>query len=248
MPAGVVLKSSGAITVTTPGTVIDGLLVNGGITVKAKNVTIRNTKVVMGNIDVGDNDANPMNTLIEDVELDGTGWSAATTRPGIGYTGYTAHRVNIHGYKDGVNAISNVEVRDSWIHDMAISGNADTGSHNQAVLSNGGANLTFVHNRLDAGKEGNFTAALTLLGDFLQIKNVLVQDNLLNGGGYALYGGSTASKPYPNADDVRIINNTFGTTVFPKSGYYGPVTDYRAETGSQFTGNVWQNTNTTITP
>jgi hypothetical protein len=45
VPQGTNLTPSGSITVTTPGAVIDGLDVSGGINVQANNVTIKNTRV-----------------------------------------------------------------------------------------------------------------------------------------------------------------------------------------------------------
>ncbi|SDL83304.1 hypothetical protein, partial [Tessaracoccus oleiagri] len=48
VPAGTVLRRSGSIVVTTPGTVIDGLDVDGSIDVQANNVTIRNSRVSTG--------------------------------------------------------------------------------------------------------------------------------------------------------------------------------------------------------
>lgn len=45
VPAGTTLTPSGSLTITTNGTVINGLDVTGTITVKANNVTIKNTKV-----------------------------------------------------------------------------------------------------------------------------------------------------------------------------------------------------------
>ena len=45
VPAGTKLRSLGSITVTAPGSVINGLNVSGSISVNANNVTIQNTKV-----------------------------------------------------------------------------------------------------------------------------------------------------------------------------------------------------------
>ena len=47
VPAGTKLTPSGSITVTMPGTVVNGRSVSGEIDVKANNVTIKNTKVTM---------------------------------------------------------------------------------------------------------------------------------------------------------------------------------------------------------
>jgi hypothetical protein len=239
VPTGTVLRSSGPLTITTANTVIDGLLVNGSITVRAPGVVIKNTRIVGGVIDNGDNPTSTYNTLIQDVEIDGRGLLDAGRRAGIGYSGFTAVRVNIHHVGVGVNANGNNVVRDSWIHDLVVTGDpASGGSHNEPILSNGGANMTFVGNRLDAGTEPNFSGALCLYGDFAQIRNVLVQGNLFNGGGYAVYAGSVSSKPFPYAANTRFIDNVFGTAVWPNSGYWGPATAYRSGNGNEWSGNV----------
>jgi hypothetical protein len=97
--------------------------------------------------------------------------------------------------------------------------------------------MTFVGNRLDAGTEPNMTGALVLLGDFSQIRDVLVQGNLLEGGGYGIYGGSEPSKPFPYASSTRILQNVISTRYFDTGGYWGPATAYRSGNGNEWSGN-----------
>ncbi|TFC07184.1 hypothetical protein E3O42_00100 [Cryobacterium adonitolivorans] len=227
-PAGTNLKPSDGITVTTDGAVYDGVEFNGDVTIEANNVTIRNSKV-NGRIDIR---APYANLLVQRVEIAGPGAGYTTKYPGIGYDNFTADGVNIHGWGDGAMFDSNVTIKNSWIHDIPVSGD----SHNQAILSLGGPNFTIVNNRLDAGNEGNFTAALSFLNQWDAFTNTLVQGNLFNGGGYCVYGGGedkgNAARPSSN---VQFLDNTFGSEKNPKCGYYGPVTAFDAGGA----GNVW---------
>jgi hypothetical protein len=236
VPAGTNLTPSGPLTITDAGAVVDGLLVDGSITVRANNVTIRNTKIVGGGIDNGNGEV--AGTLIQDVEIDGGSDSGFLA--GISYSGFTVMRANIHHVGVGVHANSDVVMQDSYVHDIVVEGDpANGGSHNEAFLSNGGTNITVTNNRLSSGDEPNVSSALSLYGDFGRIDNVLVQGNLFNGGGYCVYGGSVPGKPYPIATNTRFIANTFGREMSPGCGGYGPAIDFRPGGGNVWTGNVW---------
>lgn len=227
-PAGTNLTPMGGITITTDGAVYDAVEFNGDVVVKANNVTIRNSKV-NGRIDIR---APYAGLLVQRVEIAGPGAGYTTKYPGIGYDNFTADGVNIHGWGDGAMFDSNVTIKNSWIHDIPVSGD----SHNQAILSLGGPNFTIVNNRLDAGNEGNFTAALSFLNQWDSFTDTLVQGNLFNGGGYCVYAGGedkgNAARPSSN---VRFLDNSFGTEKNPKCGYYGPATAF----DSSGAGNVW---------
>ena len=69
------------------------------------------------------------------------------------------------------------------------------------------------------------------------VANKTVENNLLGGGGYAIYGGDSLGNTTSN---IVIKNNTFSQAYFPKSGQYGPVGYFNpAGTGNVWTGNVW---------
>ncbi len=51
---------------------------------------------------------------------------------------------------------------------------------------------------------------------------MLVDNNLLVGGGYTVYGGSVATKPYSSgANNIRFTNNVFSKQYWPWGGYWG---------------------------
>lgn len=236
VPAGVMLTRQGLITVTTDGAVIDSAQCTG-IVVRANNVTIRRT-LVRGSgdgtalIDTGDGSAGSWTGLVvEDCELDGQN---SGVQRGLAFQGFKASRLNIHGVMQGVVMNRDCELHDSWVHDP----NYATGTHKEAVLSNGGSNFVIDRNNLDYNQSSTVSAALSLFGDFAPIANVTVSGNLLNGGGYEIYAGSEAGKKYPTASNVVVTGNVFGTKYGSKGGWAGFAADFAAGNGNAWSGNV----------
>jgi len=157
--------------------------------------------------------------------------------------GYTCIRCKVQNAAHGFNARLNVTIQDSWVYDQYGFGD----SHNEPILSNGGNNINIIHNNLvanfnSASTGGGMSAALALYGDFQQITNVLVENNLFNGGGYCTYAGSAPLKPFPNASNTRFINNHYGRSLNSTCGIYGANIAYSAVNGNQWIGNVWDDT------
>ena len=73
-------------------------------------------------------------------------------------------------------------------------------------------------------------------------------NNLLVGGGFTVYGGSVAGKPYsPGANNIRFLNNTFSKQYWPKGGYWGHASAFDAsKPGNLWSGNVWADTGQTV--
>jgi hypothetical protein len=99
--------------------------------------------------------------------------------------------------------------------------------------------LTIRHNTVF--NEFGQTDAISLFEDFGQQKDCLIENNLVAGGGYTIYGGqNTGGIPVTN---IIIRNNRFSTRFFPQSGSYGPVTALGAASGGNvWSGNVWHET------
>jgi hypothetical protein len=139
----------------------------------------------------------------------------------------------------------NVTITNSWVHDLAVSGDpGNGGSHNEAIFTQGGSNFTITSNRLDAGSAPNYSASIALYGQQKPVENVLVQGNLLNGGGYCLYAGEDSGLAPINA---RYLGNTFGDSVYSACGKFGPVTAYAPGNGNVWSGNVFADGSTVTT-
>lgn len=240
VPAGTQLTRSGPLVISTPGVVVEGRDIHGDVLILADDVTIRASRITGGVIRIGDEATSPRGVVLADIELDGSGRADAARLAGIGYSGVTVLRANIHHVGVGVAAVEDVVVRDSWIHDLVVEGDpAAGGSHNEPILSNGGTRLTFVGNRLEAGTQKNMSAALALYGDFAPIEDVEVRGNLLVGGGYALYAGSLPDKKHPRASQVHVIGNVFYRSDSLQGGVFGPVSGWAGGPGHQWSRNRW---------
>lgn len=226
VPAGVVLTPSGSITVEQDGAIIEGLDIEGSITVLADDVTIRNVRIRSGDyypIRYFDNDN--VGLLVEDSEIEGLSGDVTSA---IAFGNYTARRLNIHGSADGLKADSNVLIEDCWIHDLS---NGD-GEHNDAVQSTGGSGVTIRHSDLSgasnaavqAGDENGATLGMT------------IECNWLSGGGYTLnIRGAGATVPM----NTTIVNNRFG-----RDASYGPWT--LDDPNPTIEGNVYDDDGTPI--
>ena len=229
VPAGTKLTSSGSVTVSKSGSVVSGLDISGCLTVTASNVTIKDTRI-SGTCDLIVNNQG-RDLVLDHVEIDGRG-SAGTL--GIGYNAFTIRNGYIHGVGDGVRANGDVTVQNSLITDLASGG----GSHNDGIQITEGRNISIVGNVIE--NRNTQTSAILIGADQGSIANVLVEANVLAGGGYSLYGG--ARPPGGNSiSNIVIKNNRFSTKYFATGGRYGPMTA-TDDSAISVSGNVWDGT------
>jgi cell wall-associated NlpC family hydrolase len=198
VPPGTQLTSSGSITVSTDGAVVDAKDVHGTITVEASNVTIKRTRVTSS-------DHYPIHFVrgkdltIEDVEVAGSAGCLRAVEPAG--DGATMTRMNIHGCEDGIEMYSGDTITDSYIHDLAFTG----GSHNDGIQQNGGSNDIVRHNTIF--NPHNQTSCVNFTTDFGGISDIMITGNLLNGGNYTVYSRSGGNG---DPTGVSITDNHFG--------------------------------------
>lgn len=204
--------------------------------IRAPNVEITRSKVPR--IDVTDDKVGSV--TISDSSVLGGDWVGGT----LWGNNITARRVNVTGGQHSVHCSYNCTVEDSWLHDQHNP--AGGSSHNNAFLSNGGSKMVVRHNTLHCtailnSTGGGCTADLSLFGDFDNITDVLVENNLMKANdssiSYCAYGGESTGKPYPLATQVRFIDNIFERGPNGKCGVYGAITSF----DSSASGNVWKN-------
>jgi hypothetical protein len=236
VPAGTTLTAySGPSTIKTPNTVIDGKTL-GCIDVSAPGVVIRNSKISCADgyaVYVDDKLMLTTRVLIEDSEID------CKNGPGtaVGEAHVTVRRVNVHGCENGFDLNQNTLVENSYIHDLFQSASAHPdgiqftlGHWTGSSYTCCSLNITIRHNTIyatsDAGVIGNAAIISNRRGD----ENILIENNLLAGGGYTLYCEQDA-----RGTNYRVLNNHFSTRFSPRVGQYGPATSCADETQS---GNV----------
>ncbi len=220
VPDGVILTSSGSITITKDGTVIDALDVRGTINVQANNVTIMNTKVTSSDYAVIRIAKDVTGTVVKNSEINGL------NSGGQGIMGHGTFIGNdISGVGDGINVTGdNVLIEGNYIHDLG----GTAGSHYDGIQIDGGVS--------DIRVEGNSvinhhdqTAAVMIDDYFGPTSNVVVNNNLLTGGGYTIYVTGLDGN---GTEDVHVTNNhlgkgTWGYTYFAGANpvYSGNVMD-----------------------
>jgi hypothetical protein len=230
VPAGVTLKASGGLTVTTANTVIDGLDISGAVVVKAPGVVIKNSRIHGSGSGTGVQTSGSGTVTVYDSEIYGF-------ENGIGFDGWTAIRVNIHSTTgDGVKLGSNVLLQDSWIHNLTPSSgaHADGGQVQYGVV-----NTVIRHNVIDLSTTSSANSALFIAPDLGNSTNgpLTVEGNYLDGGNF------TAFCVDGNDGQYFIGNITFRDNTFGRSAQYGPV---RVNVPVTWTNNTYADTGKAI--
>ncbi len=159
------------------GAIIEGVEINGQLTITADNVTVRNARINTDGaygILVDEVDG----ITIEDVEIIGHGTDCSA---GIAPFGtWTARRVDVSNCEDGVKMAGGQQLHDSYVHDLA----AGESTHNDAVQITHGEGSVISGNRLIAPSQN---AAIMLSSNFGPVANWMIADNWLEGGTYTVY-------------------------------------------------------------
>lgn len=242
VPKGKQLKKAGAITVRTDGAVIDGVQANTEINVQANNVTIRDTHLG-GDGQWGIIQRQGFSGLrVENTEINGDG--VHKVQYGILNQGgmITVSRVYIHTVSDGI------QTDQGLIQDSLIMGLKEfPQDHVDGIQSDGGPNpgqkLVIRHNVVL--NPVSQTSAIAIFQDFGRAHDVTVDQNLLAGGGYALYGGKGQ---YGTSSNIKITRNVFSKVLFRNAGAFGPVTAFEQGPGNVWSGNVWADTGKPVSP
>jgi hypothetical protein len=230
VPAGIELTPvEGNVFVREAGTVIEGQDIHGCIVIEAPDVAIRNTRVtgpcafsirsIRGEYAGG-------GALIEDVEVD----CQHTPSTAFGSDDMTVRRVYVHGCVNGFNINNNVTVEDSFVDDPYEADDA----HADGIQLAGGSDIVIRGNTI-------FTSVGTsaIIAHPTDNANVIIEDNLLGGGSYALYC------PTNHSVEFRVIDNQFSRRFNDMGGVYGPWTS--CETATEVRGNVWADTQDSVT-
>jgi hypothetical protein len=244
VPAGTALTAKREeITVTEPNTTIEDLALEGAINIEADNTTVKDTRVTVNSGSCGPTDTcgnygiriaeGVTGTLIEDTEI--------TTDPGVtvehairnlGGETTTIRRVYMEGADSNIWGAGTIE--DSYgICQLAISED-----HVENIYDGGGEGaLILRHNTLLNPVEQ--TAVVFTTTDAGTLGPVTLEDNLMAGGGYTIYGGTDKSGSVPGP--WIVAGNRFSRKYYPNGGFYG-LDAYFNEAVTTWEGNVWDET------
>jgi hypothetical protein len=204
VPKNIELRRSGSLVISTPGTTVSDLDIDGDVVIDASDVTLMQSRVraATGFFDVVRIKRGLTGVVIRDCEIDGVGTDNEGIN-GIRGTG-TFLRNNIHHVENGITLDGNdAVIQHNYIHDLEASGSP----HYDGIQIDGGiSNVTITHNSVINSYDQ--TAAIMIDNYFGPISNISVDNNLLVGGGYTVYsdgrfaGGAIAG--------VSITNNRMG--------------------------------------
>lgn len=124
----------------------------------------------------------------------------------------TVDRCNVSGAGDAIQAVNDVTVTNSYLHGMST---GPTHSwHVDTVQINVGRRGVYRHNTII--NEFNQTAAFGLWAELGAVDDILIEDNLIGGGGFTIY----ATKVGFPMTNVRFINNRFTSMIWARVGYW----------------------------
>lgn len=233
--------SRGWVEIDGNGAVFSGYSVNATIDVTASNVTIRNNQITVQGDTWGIGLRHTKNVIVDHNTISspvatGNDRLMEGLKDVYGDSSNTVVSANNIFHADTGIQIDQGVIQDNYIHDFGFK----AGDHLNGTTSNsGGTPLTIRHNTIL--NSYSQTDAISLFQDFGGQSQRVIDDNLIAGGGYALYGG--ANPGGSATSNIVVTNNRFSNLYYANAGSYGPVAAFDANgKGNMFSGNVWDAT------
>ena len=239
-PTGVTLTAySGPSTITVANTVIDSKDIASCLSVQAKNVTIKRSRIrCVGDFGIQQT-GSASGLLVQDVEIT-SGTGGMLDRAIIFNDGATMQRAYIHHMQRGIAVGNNTTIERSYVGENQNG----TDAHTSAIMTSGGTSHVIVRqNTLQTVPDTNASSAISFYPELWAggaNTDFLIDGNLLNSGGeYAVYLGHTPSAGESPNTNFRFVNNRFGTLYFPLCGNSGPVASWSNVAGNTWSNNTW---------
>ena len=247
VPAGTTLKSqTNNITVTTPGTTIKDVALEGSISVEANNTTIEDTDVtVNGTQTCGEScggrgiwiKPGVTGTLIQNVACHGGALSGSNVTQYCIMSNDSATTIKqLHAYNCTECLAGPMNLSNSFINESDATIPQE---HYEDIYYGGGGGPLIVNHNTMLNQQGQ-TAVVFASVDFGNQTTLTITNNLMAGGGYMIYGGGSGSGGKV-VGPVTITGNRFSREFYPNGGYYG-VASYMNEAVTTWSGNVWDET------
>lgn len=227
------VSGNGAVTISGDGAVLENVIVPGAVDITGDNVTVRNVRI----LNEGDSWAigvrHAANTVITNTEIlpDGARLEVGVKDVYGDAKNTRITKTEIARTATGIQTAQGL-IEDNYIHDLAFR----EGDHVNGTTSNGGDTpLTIRHNTIFNPQTQ--TDAISLFQDFGVEANRTIDNNLLAGGGYTIYGGDGRKGI---SRHIVFTDNRVSRMFFARGGSYGPVTAFDPEgPGNVWSGNVW---------
>jgi hypothetical protein len=199
-PTVTALQPMGGMTITTAGTVLDGVSITGTVVIKAANVTIKNFRINANGNTYGVQVVSG-NVILEDGEITNAMGGA------VFGNNWTALRLNVHQMgSDAFDGGGNNTLQDCWIHDIGMS----PGAHADGIQLNNGDHIVIAGNNFDLpwwnqiGSQVYRVNSCIFMNGYVYnyLDGTVIDHNWLNGGNYSIYAlGQT---------NTVVTNNIFG--------------------------------------
>jgi hypothetical protein len=233
----------GSVEVTGNGAVLSGLSIHGGLDITASNVTIKNDRVVTAG-DFAISLRHTVGVIIKNSSV--SGMNAGAGRVGVAIddvygdsTGMVIANDNIRYFRTGVQ-VSTGLVTGNYLHGFGYV----AGDHSNGIFDAGSTQpLMIYHNTIlnSYGQTDAISLDATSAGQL--VANKSVEDNLLAGGGYTIYGGNSR---HGRISSILIEDNRFSQAYYARGGQYGPVAYFGRGRGNDWSGNTWDSTGRAI--
>lgn len=210
LPPSLRLCPSGPLTITTPGAVLDGMELRGGLVVDAPDVVVRRSRIT------GDGSAayGVVTTAAGSVRIEDTTVTGAFTEAAVGGTRWTAERVEVVGVDgDGAHAGAGSRLRASVLSRFAPGADTD----GLVVLA---PDVVVEGTTIRMG-EAHHNAVRIDPGGAVD-DPIVLRANVLGGGEYTVAGSGAA--------DVQVVDNRFARDSARAPLRVGPMTTSRGNT------------------
>lgn len=236
----------GWIEVYGDGTVLAGISTRVGLSISGSNVVVRDSRIVTTGL-FGVAVRHAADVTIQDSEITGAAVQGqerllvAIKDIYADSIGLRILRNDISGAATGVQLEAGL-VEGNYIHGLAFA----PGDHVNGMTSNGGTSqLTIRHNTVLNSHDQ--TDAISLFQDFGPQRNRRIEDNLVAGGGYTIYGGANPGLESHTAL-ISVVGNRISRLYFPNGGLFGPGAAWFEGNGNVWVDNVWDDTGEPVPP
>jgi hypothetical protein len=228
------VAADGEVDVTGNGTSLHGLAIAGTLSIMASKVTVDDVAVRPGpGAAFGIGLRHTTDVTIENTAVTGRGTGAG--RVGVAIcdvygtsVGTIISHDDIADFKTGIQ-LSTGQIASSYIHDPGYV----PGDHTNGILDLGTTQpLTVIRNTILISLGQTDAVSLDATGGGQPVANKTIVGNLLGGGSYTIYGGTSHGNVTRN---IRISGNIFSQQFFASSGKFGAAAYFAADG----TGNVW---------
>ena len=244
-PGNTLTVNSGAasrtVRITTANTVISCQNITGCLSIEAPNVTVQNVKIACTSGRTGES-ANGTGVIfvddgasvtVNDAELNGMdGVHACIWHQG---TAMSANAVNCYGMDDGIFSWADTgysqttgdhfSITNSYFHDFT---SKTSNGHIDGYQTEGAGNGVISHNTylMTSDNNNGTDSAIAIWNSRKNSHDITVSDNLIAGGGFAIYSEDYSPSESSPAGGFTVTNthfnsNVFSTHLFGCVGYFG---------------------------